>query len=70
MRKGGPGSSKDLLQPSYHLLPLRLLSKLLLEYICHHLSLSIFVFGGGGVLHQVLVEAHRLFAASCGIFSV
>lgn len=37
MRKGGPGSSKDLLQPSYHLL-LRLLSKLLLEYICHHLS--------------------------------
>ena len=47
MRKGGPGSSKDLLQPSYHLLPLRLLSKLLLEYICHHLSFSLSFFWGG-----------------------
>ena len=33
MGKGGPGSSNDLLQPSYHPLLVRLLSKLLLEYV-------------------------------------
>ena len=46
MGKGGPGSSKDLLQPFYHPILVRLLSKLHLEYIqaTIYLSLSLFFF--------------------------